>query len=314
MRMRNRKKSTGLLAGAAATALLLAACADDDGNGEEPGNGDGNGALAGEEITIGMFEGWDEGVVASYLMGHVFEEEGATVNYESADVVVVYQGVAEGTYDIALDAWLPNTHADYWEELGDQLEDLGTWFDEATLNIAVNEDSPAQTLADLPANADAYGNRIVGIEAGSGLNRLTRDEVFPTYGLEEAGYDFLESSTTSMLTELEAALDADEDIVVTLWHPHWAYAAFPIRDLEDPEDALAGGNEEIKSFGRPGFSEELPQATEWIGNFFLTGEQVTEIEDIMVVQDDREDPAASVQEWLDSNPDWVDQLKAGELR
>jgi glycine betaine/proline transport system substrate-binding protein len=294
-----------------ATALVLAACAEEDGDGP---TGDGGGPLAGQEITIGVFEGWDEGMVASYLMGHVFEDAGATVNYEFGDVVVVYQGVAEGTYDVAFDAWLPNTHADYWDELGDRLENLGTWFDDAVLSIAVNEDSPAQSIADLTDHVDTYGGRIVGIEAGSGLNRLTRESVIPTYGLEDAGYEFLESSTAAMLTELETAIDAGENIVVTLWHPHWAYAAFPIRDLADPEDALAGGDEHIDSFGRPGFTEEFPEAAEWIGNFHLTQEQVTELEDIMVVQDNREDPAGSVQQWLDANPEWIDQLKAGELR
>lgn len=308
--IRNSKKAKGLFAGTAATALLLAACGDDS----DDGGGDGDGALAGQEINIGIFEGWDEGIAASYLMGNVFESEGATVNYEYGDVNVVYQGVAQGQYNVSFDSWLPNTHADYWDELGDDLEDLGVWYEDAVLAIAVNEDSPAQSLADLPDEVDTYGEQIVGIEAGSGLNRLTRDEVIPTYGLEDAGYEFLESSTSSMLTELEAALDEGEDIVVTLWHPHWAYAAYDIRDLEDPEDALAGGAEEINSFGTAGFSEEYPQAAEYIGNFHLTEDQLLEIEDIMVVQDEREDPAASIQTWLDENPDWIDDLKAGELQ
>ena len=31
---------------------------------------------------------------------------------------------------------------------------------------------------------------------------------------------------------------SSEDIVVTLWRPHWAYTAFPIKDLEDPQGKL----------------------------------------------------------------------------
>ena len=311
--MRRHRKPASLLAAAAAVSLAIVGCAED--TDDEPGNGDTaptNGA--GQEITIGIFEGWDEGIAASYLMGYVFEDAGYTVNYEYADVVFVYEGVAAGDYDISFDSWLPNTHADYWEQLGDSLEDLGVWYEDAVLAIAVNEDSPAQSLADLPDYADVYGNRVVGIESGSGLNRLTRESVFPTYELEAAGYEFVESSTAAMLEELDAAISAGEDVAVTLWHPHWAYAAYPIRDLEDPEDALAGGNEEINTFARPGFTEDFPEIAEWVGNFYLSPEQIIEIEDIMVVQDNREDPAGSIQTWLEANPDWIDNLKAGTLR
>ncbi len=310
--MRRHRKPASLLAAAAAVSLALVGCAEDT---DEPENGETAPAEGGgQEITIGIFEGWDEGIAASYLMGHVFEDAGYTVNYEYADVVFVYEGVAAGDYDISFDSWLPNTHADYWEQLGDSLENLGVWYEDAVLAIAVNEDSPAQSLADLPDYVDVYGGRVVGIESGSGLNRLTRESVFPTYELEDAGFEFVESSTAAMLEELDAAISAGEDVAVTLWHPHWAYAAYPLRDLEDPEGALAGGNEEINTFGRPGFSEDFPEIAEWVGNFYLSPEQVTEIEDIMVVQDNREDPAGSIQKWLDENPDWIDNLKAGTLR
>ncbi len=333
--MRNRRRSLSLVAGLASTALVLAACGDDNGDetttddagdtGEETseeeadeseGEGEFDGsALEGETIDIAVFEGWDEGIVASFLMGNVFESEGATVNYQFADVAPVFTGVADEQFDVAFDLWLPSTHSDYWEEHGDNLEDLVTWYDEAPLTIAVNEDAPISSLDELADNADVFGNRVVGIEPGSGLNRITREEVFPGYGLEEAGMEFVESSTAGMLGELQSAIENDEDIVVTLWQPHWAYAAFPIRNLEDPENLL-GDPEEIHAFGYAGFSEDMPAAAELISNFKLTEEQLTNIEDIMVVQNEassNEEYAASIQEWLDANPDWMEQLKAGEL-
>jgi glycine betaine/proline transport system substrate-binding protein len=305
-----------MLASAAVATLVLVACeaTDDNGDGDGDGTGDENGQeLAGEQITIGVFTGWDEGIVASYLLGIVFADAGATVEYLPAGPGPTFDGVAAGDADVSFDAWLPNTHADFWAQHEGTIEDLGVWYDEAPLTIAVNEDSPVQSLADLADSADEYGNRIVGIEPGSGLNRITREEVIPTYGLE--GMDFVESDSSSMLTELETAIDAGENIVVTLWQPHWAYAAFPIRNLEDPEGVLAEA-EQIHAFGRPGFTEDLPVAAEWVGNFTLDEEQLLELERIMVVEDQSasdEEYTASMQKWLDANPDWVDQLKAGEL-
>ncbi|MEK8228064.1 hypothetical protein NKG05_21205 [Oerskovia sp. M15] len=59
------------------------------------------------------------------------------------------------------------THADYKEQYGDDLEDLGYWYDDAKLTIAVNEDAPIDSIDELAANADLFGNRIVGIESGA---------------------------------------------------------------------------------------------------------------------------------------------------
>jgi len=311
MRPSKLNRASRLFAGATVFSLLLAACAEDGGNGDSPG---GDNPLSGADITIGVFEGWDEGIAASFIWGAVLEAEGANVSYEWGDPLLVYAGVAQGDFDLSFDAWLPTTHEDYWAQYGDDLEDLGVWYDEAPLTIAVNEDAPITSLAELADAADEFRNQIVGIEPGAGLTRITREQVIPTYGLQDM--DFIEGSTNAMLAELQAAIDAGENIVVTLWQPHWAYAAYPIRNLEDPEGAL-GDPEQIHSFARAGFSEDYPEVAEWIGNFYLSEEQLTELERIMVVQNDastEEEYAASIQEWLDANPDWIDQLKAGELR
>lgn len=308
MRIRNLKKSAGLLAGAASIALVLAGCGDDGDGGNGDGNGDAGSGLEGQTITIGVFSGWDEGIAASFLWGNVLEDQGATVEYITSDPGPTFQGVADASADISFDAWLPNTHADFWAAHEGVVEDLGAWYLEAPLTIAVNEDAPIQSLAELADNADVFGNRIVSIESGSGLYRITRDEVIPTYGLEDM--ELLDPGTTAMLQELENAIADGNDIVVTLWQPHWAYAAYPIRNLQDPEGVLANA-EEIHAFARPGFTEDFPELAEWVQGFELTEEQLLEIEDIMVVQDEAstdEEYAASVRKWMDANPDYVEAL------
>lgn len=312
MRVRRHRKSAGLLAAVAATSLLLAACAEDDnGNGEEPGTGDTGGqALAGEEITIAMFAGWDEGIAATYLWKAAFESQGATVNVELADVEPVYDGVADGTWDIGFDAWLPITHEPYWEQ-HPELVDLGVWYDGALLTIAVNEDAPVQSLTELADAAGEFDNRIVGIDAGAGLTRITQEEVIPTYGLD--GMEFVISSTQAMLTELETAIDNGENVVVTLWQPHWAYDEFPIRNLEDPEATL-GDAEQIHSFARPGFEEDLPEAAGWVSNWTFSADQLFELENVIFNQNEAQDEAgyeAAVQQWLDANPGYLEELTGG---
>lgn len=161
------------------------------------------------------------------------------------------------------------------------------------------------TLEELAANADAFDNRLVGIEPGSGLNRVTSDEVIPTYGLDDM--DYLTSSTPAMLAELTAATGAGENIAVTLWRPHWAYDAFPLKDLEDPQGAL-GDAEGIHSFGGKSFEETHPTLAAWLKDFQMDSDLLYSLENAMFNENDSDDYGPVVEQWIDENREWVDSL------
>lgn len=286
--------AAGLALAGTAALLVNGALAQTGGGGSDKGR-----------ITVAVFNGWDEGIAASELWKAVLEKEGYEVELAYADPAAAYTGIAKGDYDLTLDMWLPLTHADYMETYGDDLVDLGAWNDEAKLTIAVNEDAPVDSLTELAANADLFGNRLVGIESGSGHVSVTQNAVIPGYGLE--GMDFVTSSTPAMLTELQAATDAGENVAVTLWRPHWAYNAFPIKDLEDP-DGLLGEAEGIHTVASTTFEEEFPEVFAWLSDFRMDNETLYSLEDAMFGQYDGDDYGPVVAEWIAANQDWVDGL------
>ena len=288
---------------AAAGALALTACAS---SGGAPEGSDG--AAQETELTIGVFNGWPEGEAVSYLWEAILEEKGYDVELEYADAGPVFTGVAGGDYDVTLDGWLPMTHQSYMDEFGDDLVDLGSWNDDAVLTLAVNEDAPITSIEELADNADAFGNRIVGIEPGAGLTAATQDSVIPTYGLD--GMEFVTSSTPAMLAELDGALAAGENIVVTLWRPHWAYDEYDIRDLEDPEGTL-GAAEGIHSIARTGFQEDFAQVSEALSAFEMDSELLFSLENVMFNADaDASDYPEIVATWMAENQEYVDGLAA----
>lgn len=253
------------------------------------------GGGASKDITIGWIP-WDEDVAVTYLWKDILEEQGYNVTLTQLDVAPVYAGLADGDIDLFFDAWLPVTHEDYWDEYGDKIEDIKVWYDKGTLELTVPEYvEDVTTIADLKGKADQFGGQIVGIEPGAGLMRKTREDVMPGYGLD--GYELLEGSTPTMLAELERAYNAQEPIVVTLWHPHWAYAAYDLKDLEDP-DGLFGENEEIHVLARDGFGEEYPELTEWLENFKMTDEELASLEQLVIQEYGSGKEAEAVQEWL----------------
>lgn len=298
-----KKRLLTTLAMGAVAALGLAGCAADTAS----NGGDDTGATGGDKtsLTIGVFNGWPEGEAASYLWKIILEDKGYDVTLEYADAGPVFAGLSTGDYDVALDGWLPLTHADYVAEYSDVV-DLGAWNEDAVLTLAVNEDAPITSITELAENADAFGNKIIGIEPGAGLTKATQEAVIPTYGLESM--EFITSSTPAMLAELSAAIDAGENVVVTLWRPHWAYDEFPIRDLEDPEGTL-GDQESIHTMARPGFEDDYPQLTQWLKAFTLDSELLYSLENVMYNVDDvPRDFTDVVTQWMSENQDYVDSL------
>ncbi|VXB97466.1 glycine betaine ABC transporter substrate-binding protein [Plantibacter sp. T3] len=291
------KIATTIAAGAAAT-LAISGCSAGASD-ETLENGDK------QAVTIAVFSGWDEGIAASELWKAVLEEQGYDVTLEEAEPAPVFSGLSTGDYDLTLDVWLPTTHASYIEKFGDDVVDLGAWNTDAKLTIAVNEDAPVDSLEDLAANADLFDSRLVGIDPGAGLTEATQDKVIPEYGLDD--WEFLTSGTPAMLSELKAATDAGENIAVTLWRPHWAYDAFPIKDLEDPKGAL-GDAEGIHSFGKADFADEYPTLAGWLKNFDFDSERLFSLENAMFNEGDSKDYAPVVKQWISDNQEYVDSL------
>lgn len=292
--MRGTMKKRGRILTALALAVALAITGGLAGGcASESGSSTGSDADGGT-IRIGWIP-WDEDVAATYLWKALLEEEGYDVELTQLDVAPVFEGVASGDLDLFLDAWLPSTHEDYWAEYSDRLEDLAVWYDNGLLTWAVPEYVDADSIEDLVGREGEFDGRIVGIEPGSGLMRVSRESVVPGYGLE--AYDLVEGSTPAMLAELDRAVSDEEPIVVTLWRPHWAYSVYPLKDLADPQ-GLLGEAEEIHAVARDGFSADFPDVAEWIGSFQMNDDQLASLEDLVLNEYGAGNEEEAVAEWL----------------
>ncbi|NLC97779.1 MAG: glycine betaine ABC transporter substrate-binding protein [Actinomycetales bacterium] len=296
-----KKITRGIGIATAAFALMfsVAACSSDS---DDKGAADKN-------ITLGIIPSWTDGLATAYLWKNILEDEGYTVKItEIAEAAPLYTGLSKGDIDIYPSAWSEVTHADYMKKYGNDLEDLGAYYEGAGLFLAVPDYSDAKSIADLPDNAAKFNNKIVGIEAGAGLTRATKEDVMPAYKLNEAGFELVESSTTAMLAELKRAVERKQDIVVTLWAPFWANSEFPVRPLEDPKTAF-GELEDLHAIATAGFAKKHPEVADLFANFKLDGDAFGSLEALVTAEEWDGDPAGAVQAWLDENPDFVAGLK-----
>ncbi|KYK12187.1 MULTISPECIES: ABC transporter permease/substrate binding protein [Streptomyces] len=275
------------------------------GSGDSESVASGKNVGQGKKITLGYVP-WDEGVASTFLWKEILEQRGYEAEAKQFDAGPLYTSLAQGDIDIVTNAWLPTTHEQYWKKYGDRLDDLGSWYDETSLELTV----PAymkdvNTLADLKGKADLFKGRITGIESSAGEMALLKSKVMGAYGLEDE-YKVVDSSTPAMLAELKRAMSKKEPIVVTLWSPHWAYNDYDLKKLKDPEGAWGKGDG-VHTLSRKGFAADDPTAARWMKDFELTEQQLTSLE-AEINKSGKGKQQEAVRTWLKANPGLVDKL------
>lgn len=237
---------------------------------------------------------WAEGVAMTYLAKVVLEEKmGYQVEVTMADVAPVFSSVANGDYDAFLDTWLPVTHETYMKEYGDRLVDLGTSFVGGRIGLVVPEYVTINSIEELNSVKDKMDGRIVGVDSGAGMMKAT-DQVIKDYQLD---YQLMSSSGPAMTAALKDAIEKQEWIVVTGWKPHWKFATWKLKFLEEPK-GIYGGEESIHIVGRKDIEQDLPEVAQFFKNFKLNDEQLGSLMGLIAESDD---PLKSSREWVQKN-------------
>ncbi|MGR3932657.1 ABC transporter permease/substrate binding protein [Streptomyces sp. BRA346] len=259
----------------------------------------------GQSVNLGYIN-WDEGVASTFLWKELLEERGFKPKVQSYDVGALWTGMAAGNIDMQTDAWLPATHAAYWAKYKDKLENLGSWYDKTSLEVAVpSYVKGVKSLDDLKSKSGTFKGKIIGIEPGAGEMKLMQDKVMPGYGLNK-DYQLVKGSTAAMLSQLERSYAKKEPIAVTLWSPHWAYDKYKLTKLKDPKGAFGKGDH-IDTIARKGFSKKNPQIAKWMKNFKLSEKQLTSLES--AIQDaGKGKEQQGVRAWLKDNPGIASKL------
>jgi len=217
-----------------------------------------------KKLTIGWIP-WEEDVVVTHMYKELLEKRGYDVELKQIDVGPLFQGLARGDIDLFLDTWLPTIHKKYMDEYGSKLEEIGQWYRNVDVQLAIPKNLPYNTVEELKGHEKEFGNRIIGIEPGANIMDLTENKLIPDYGLD---FEVVKSSTPAMIAELDRQMAAGKPIVVTMWRPHWAYTKYDIKPLADPKKSY-GDPGWISSIGRKGFGQDFPELNTWIKNLKL---------------------------------------------
>ncbi|WKL00386.1 glycine betaine ABC transporter substrate-binding protein [Paenibacillus amylolyticus] len=261
---------------------------------------------------------WDSEIASTNLLKYVMENElGYKVNALQVEAGPMWTGVASGDVDASPAAWLPLTHADYWERYKDQVDDLGANMTGVRTGLVVpSYMTEVNSIADLETGAASstpsasanvgkeVNHQIIGIDPGAGIMRSTASAI-EKYGLSD--WKLVEGSGAAMTATLDKAVKNKEPIIVTGWTPHWMFNAYDLKYLEDPE-GVYGEAEQIHTIARKGLKEDKPVAYEFLDRFSWTTEEMGEI---MIAIQNGEDAQKAAATYAEKHSDQIAEWTKG---
>ncbi len=257
-----------------------------------------------QEVKL-TYVNWEEGVAWTHFFQTVLEDEmGYDATITAADVGVGYSATAAGDQDFYMEAWLPGLHATYIEEYSELVE-VSTIYEGGVTGLIVPQymaEAGVTTVSDLadPEVMEQLNGQITGIDAGAGMMIKTEDELMPSYGLDDMGYELVASSSPAMLASIDRSIQNEEWIVGMGWQPHSMFGRFPLTILEqDGEQIWPIDN--IYIMGRPGVADDLPEVVEFFDNVLWTNDTIGSL--MVHINESNLDTLEAAREWKDENRD-----------
>lgn len=271
---------------------------------------------------------WNSQIVMSNVVGQIFEEMGASVEYVSTDSQAVYEAVRLGDVTLELEVWEGAFGASFdaaMEKGGiveagahDAITREDWWYPEyvAELCPGLPDWEALNSCAEMfstPETGDA------GRFLGGPVDWLKHDQE----RIDALGMNFKvvnAGSASALWAELAAAKSRNEPIVLFNWTPNFIEAVYPGAFVEFPEaqpgcdkDPALGPNPDLpydcanppngylKIAAWDGMEEKWPNAYSTLQKVSFTNPQIAEMAKLVDVDEYEPEEAAEV--WLEANED-----------
>lgn len=243
---------------------------------------------------------WSSEVASTNLVKAVLQEKmGYEVDTIPVSAAAMWQGLASNDADAMVAAWLPTTHANYWGKVKDRVVDLGPNLIGTRVGLVVPSYVTIDSIAELNTHADKFDGKIIGIDPGAGMMAKT-EQILEEYKLDQM--ELMVGSGATMTAALADAIKQNKWVVVTGWTPHWKFAKWDLKYLEDPK-TIYGGEEEIRTFVRTGLREEMPEVYSFLDKFNWS---LNDMQQVMIWnREEGANPYENAKRWIAQNEEKV---------
>ena len=157
-----------------------------------------------------------------------------------------------------------------------------------------------------PTLGAKFGNKVQGIDPGSGLMQAS-EKALQVYELSDL--NLVSASGAAMTAVLDRATRDKQWVVVTAWTPHWMFARYQLRFLEDPKRVF-GGLEGIHAIARMGFDQDHSKVVAFLSRFHIPDDQLAAL--LLAAQENS--PEEAVKNYIDANLNRIDYWMHGRIR
>jgi glycine betaine/proline transport system substrate-binding protein len=256
-------------------------------------------AKAAKTVNLVYVE-WSSEVASTHVIKSVIEDKlGYNCKITPVSAAAMWKAVSTGDQDGMVAAWLPTTHGHYLENAKDKVQDLGANLVGTKIGLVVPKYVEIDSIADLNLYPEKFNSEIIGIDPGAGIMSKTENAV-KEYNLKE--YKLVEGSGATMTGALDNAIRQKKPIVVTGWTPHWKFARWDLKYLQDPKNVY-GDEEEIHTIVRNGLKQDMPDVYYVLDNFHWTPKQMQTV--MSWNQEDGADPYETAKKWVSENSEIV---------
>lgn len=265
-----------------------------------------------DPIRIGYYS-YSDVIFTTHVVEHILKNRmDREVELTKADTGAIYQSVAEGDLDFFTESWLPDTHSHYVEKVVRDVWSVGSLYTGARLGWVVPDYVPEgelDSIEDLKSAgmSEKLDGKIVGIGPGAGLTKLSK-KAMTEYGLKEAGYELQISSGAGMTAALKRAIENEEWVVVTGWSPHWKFARWDLRYIEDPKGVITS-LQHVDTLVHRGFYREHPEVFEMITRMKMPLQHVQ----WGMNEGEQSSYPEAARKYVEKHPDLVEYWVTGEL-
>jgi len=292
MWLKKHTKLISLILITAFMSVMLLGCGGQDSTGNNTNAGT-------EKQTVRLlYVEWACATATTHVIADILENEfGYSVELTPVSAALMYEGLANGDGDAMFASWLPITHKEYMDKLGSKLVNLGPNLNGAKLALTVPAYVDINSIEEMNAMKDKFNGEIIGIDPGAGIMSAA-EQAIKDYNLD---YQLIEGSDATMVAALKTAIDKNEWVVVTGWIPHWKFARWDLKTLEDPK--LSFGEEEtINTVVRPGLQEDMPDVYEFFDKFAWTSDDLSRA---MALAEETGDSKKAAHQWVEENQELV---------
>ncbi len=248
-----------------------------------------------------VYVDWVSEIASAHIVKAVIEDRlGYNCELLSVTAISMWESVAAGDQDAMVGAWLPTLQEHYYENVKDDVINLGPNLEGVEMGLVVPAHVEIGSIEELNEHFEAFEGKIIGIDPEAGLMENTVQAI-DRYDLE---YELVSGSDLTMTSALDIAFDEERWIVVTGWSPHWKFARWDLKYLEDPK-SVYGDSEYIGTIVRKGLEHDMPDVYKFFENFYWTPGDMEQV--MLWFSEEGMSAEEAAKRWVDEHPEVVDE-------